>query len=238
MRKTSMHLIFKKENGFTLIELMVAITLATMMSLGVLSIYVNQSGTISSEIQRDTTAQAAHQAFDSVSRLLRHAEQNSILISYGTGKKYNTNDEQEITNDAISVKFTLPANQDIWPNTHIDNATDKNAIQLKWHNGTDPSPYQIQISNASSIGELGSANVKILAGSDKGSLARVINLDVWPLLSLSEKQASVTGDANSGYFLRVTTRASEPDFTYNDGTDGTYKNYRTYTVSGVVAPRN
>jgi len=227
-----------QQNGFTLIELMIASTLATLMSLGVLSIYVNQSGNISAEEQRSATAQEAHRAFDLVSRMLRQAEQNSIVINYNTGKSVNENNEPEISNDAITIDFTLPANLDVWPNTHANGAPDRPAVRLRWHNGTGENPYKIQLANTTSLDNLASATLTDIAGSDVGSLARIVNLDFWPLLDPRTLQNASTDAPIHGYMLRVTARAAQPDITYNDGSTGQYKNYRTYTTTGVIAPRN
>ncbi len=55
--------------GFSLVELMISITLATAMSLGVVGIYVSQSGIISQEKQRVMAFQDANRRFDILSRL-------------------------------------------------------------------------------------------------------------------------------------------------------------------------
>ena len=232
----------KNNKGFTLVELMIATTLSTLMSLGVLSIYISQSANLTSEIQRDTTAQEAHRAFDIISRLIRQAEQASIQINYNTDKIVNNNNVPEIDNDAITIDFTLPANQDIWPNIHTaGNPADNNAVRLAWHNNIEArSPYQIQIGNTTSIANLGAANMNILAGSNNQSVAQIINLDLWPLQNQRTLQAAANATPNSGYLLRITTRATTPDLSYthpNDTRDN-YKHYRTYTVSGIVTPRN
>lgn len=225
----------KHSKGFSLVELMVASTLATLMSLGVLSIYVNQEGNLSSEISRDTTVQEAQRAFDVVSRLLRQAEQASISVPIG---QFNDKDTPEIANDETIVDFTLPAGQRIWPNL---NGNANNAVRLSWSNkNSSTQPYQIQIGNTDTLANLGGANMNVLAGSNNGEQAQVINLDFWPLADQQTLQGNSTDAANSGYLLRITTRAAIPDLSYNNPlqSNSAFKHYRTHTVSGIITPRN
>ena len=236
-----MKLTYKKNTGFTLVELMVATTLATLMSFGVLAIYVNQSVNISTETKRDTTSQEAQRAFDIISRLLRQAQQSSINITYDTGQIVTAGDPPETINDAITIDFTLPPNQDIWPNVrNAANPVNNNAVRLRWHNNGGDYSHQIQISNTTSVGALDAAPISVLAGDDDNSQSRIINMDFWPLLDQRTLQGELTGTANSGYLLRITTRAATADMNYvnPDVNSGDYINYRTYTVSGVITPRN
>jgi len=232
--------------GFSLIELMVASTLATVMSLAVLSLYINQSGNLISESQRDSTAQEAYRAFDIISRLVRQAVASSINIKYGGVQNTNPDASPEIANDSIDVVFNLPSKQDIWPNSNSA-ISDNNAVRLKWDNKStdaskDPSSYQIQISNTTSIKELDGLSMKAIAGSNDTSLARIINFDMWPLQGQSGLQGAVAnnGIARNGYLLKITSRSALPDLQYinPDDKNGIYKHHRTYTVSGVVTPRN
>jgi len=231
MRK-SQHLP-KANSGFTLVELMISATLATLMSFGVLSIYVNQSSTISSETQRDSTAQEAQRAFDIMSRLLRQAQRNSFIVINNTR---NSDTQPEVASDASNVQFTLPANQSIWPNV---SGGPNNAILLSWNNSSESEKYKIKIDNAATIGALNVDNADVLAGGNSGSLARVINMDFWPLSGPRSLQVAASDPGTNGYLLRITTRAAEPDLSYihPDASDAN-KHYRTYTVSGVISPRN
>lgn len=228
--------------GFTLIELMVASTLATTMSLAAVSLYINQAGNVTSEAQREATAQEAYRAFDIVSRLVRQAVASSIEIKYDGVQNTNPDGSPEIANDAIDVVFNLPSRQDIWPNSNSA-ISDNNAVRLKWDNSSiNKSSYQIQISNTTNKDALNGIPLKTIAGSNDGSLAKIINFDLWPLQGQANLQSVVANDgvAANGYLIKITSRSALPDLQYINPNDnnGVYKHHRTYTVSGVVTPRN
>jgi len=228
-----------KFKGFTLIELMIATTLASLMSIGVLSVYVNQSGNISSESQRDATKREAHRAFNTISRLLRQAQRDSIQIAYNGANQGAVSTQPDIVGTSLQIDFTLPENTDIWPNVN-SSVIDNNAVRLSWAAGNGTSPFQIQIANTTSMGGLAAAPLETMAGSNNNSMPHIINVVFWPLNTQRTIQAAVTDNANSGYLLQITARTGAPDLTYINPkySTGTFKNYRTYTVSGVVAPRN
>lgn len=215
-------------SGYTLIEAMVATAIASIMSLSVVSIYVNQSANISSETQRDTSIQEANRAFDIISRLLRQARQNTILIDYGSGA-LNQVDEPETSSDSINVRFNLPQNFRVWPNTSGINP----AVEISWQNTGDNS-YLIRVANATDFAGLN--NQQTIAGDNAGNEARIVNLDIWPMADLTTPQALVTAAPTGGYLLRVTTRSANPDLGYVNLDDGS--NFRTHTVAGIISPRN
>ncbi len=229
-----------KHNGYSLIELMIATSLATLMSLGVLGIFVNQTNNIRVASQRDNTAEQTTQTFDLLSRLLRQADFDNVTINYPAGAALNAANELELTDDGITVDLLLPPGFRIWPNDVAP--FDNNAIRLKWHNKSDDSsPHTIQITNANSLAALSNDNLIDLAGSNgSDQLARIINLDVWPMQDLATPQADATGAATGGYLLRVTTRSAQQDISYinPDDPEDSLKHYRTYSVSGIIFPRN
>jgi len=214
--------------GYTLIEAMVATAIASIMSLSVVSVYINQSGNISTETQRDTSIQEANRAFDVISRLLRQAQQNTVFVDYGTGQ-LNGQNAPEVSNDSITVTFALPNGFNIWPN----NNGAQPIVQLSWQN-TGDNGNVIQIDNAATAAGLGTPQT--FAGDNTGNEARIINLDIWPMLNVNTPQPTDASVAQSGYLLRVTTRAAQPDLSYTNPDDNS--NFRTHTVSGIVWPRN
>lgn len=229
-----------KNQGFNLIELMVATVIATFMSFTVLSIYVNQTTHLTHETQRDSAIQEANRTFDLISRLLRQAQKASIDISYPTATTVNNETTPEISDDAISIDFSLPSGFNIWPN---DKAPyQNNDVRLKWDNSDNgDNPYVIQIANATNTGSISDQHLRDLGGDNLGDQARIINLDIWPLADQRNLQDSVTQSANNGYLLRITARAANSDLSYtnpNFADDNPLKHFRTYTVSGIISPRN
>lgn len=225
--------------GYSLVELMIATTLATLMSLGVVSIFVNQTGTISTETQRDMALQVANQSFDVVSRLLRQADKSSIRINYPSGSGLNDDNSPEIENDAISVDFLIPSGFNIWPNDtppYINNA-----IRLSWTNSSSSdSALTLQMAKAETLDGLAGRPLQTIAGSNTDDQARIINLDVWPMLDQRNPQASASAAAQAGYMVKITTRTAQADMAYTNplDPDGALKPYRTHTVSGIIFPRN
>lgn len=229
----------KSIKGYSLVELMIATTLATIMSLGVLGIFINQTGSINTETQRDITAQEANYAFDQISRLLRQSIKSSININYPTGESLNPANAPELPSDAIIIDFLLPSGYNIWPNTKEPFIN--NAIRIKWNNNTSsPDANQIQIALSDSISNLGSAPLNTLVGSNAGDHSRIINLDIWPMLDARNTHASSNATGNAGYLLKITTRSANKDLNYinSEDPDGPLKQFRTHTVSGIIFPRN
>jgi len=234
MNKTS-KLIYK---GFSLIELMIAMTIAAFMSLAVLSIFVNQTVHLSQETQRDSAVQEANRTFDLISRMLRQSYKNSINITYPAGTSPNDESTPELNNDAINIDFSIPEGFNVWPNDQAP--YDNNNVRLKWNNNSDNS-YVIRIASANNFEAISDSDLQILAGDNTGDQARIVNLDVWPLADQRNLQNSVNQTANSGYLVRVTARTAQQDFSYTNpdvADDNPQKHFRTYTVSGVVSPRN
>jgi len=230
----------KTSRAFSLIELMIAILIATLMSFTVISLYVNQTTQVSSESSRDNTIQEANRTFDLVSRLLRQAHKNSINIDYPGSVKANDETTPELKNDGISISFTVPHGFNIWPNDKAPFT--KNTVQIKWdNNSSGDKPYVVQIANASNVGSISNFDLKEIAGDNSGQQARIVNLDIWPMADQRSLQNSVSAEANNGYLLRVTASAPKPDKSYvnpNASADSLFKHYRTHTVSGVISPRN
>lgn len=227
-----------RQTGFSLVELMVAITLATIMSLGVLEIFVNQTGNITHETQRDLSSQQANHAFDTISSLLRQANKASLSINYPSGSQLNAEDQPQVSNDQIIVDFILPEGFNVWPNDKAPYTN--NAIRLAWNNSATDTSNKIQMATAGTLEALNGAPLKDIAGTNTGDLARIINLDVWPMQDPRTPQASHTAKGDAGYLLRVTARTGLKDMSYNnpDDSNSDLQQYRTHTVSGIIFPRN
>lgn len=224
--------------GHTLIEMMVSLTLASLVLVGAISLFMAQAGVIHSETHRDQTAQEAQVAFDILSRLLRQAQADSISIAY-TGSSAAPNDQGtlEETADAVRIDFTVPPGYPIWPADGVDNA-----IRIAWSNEPGAAePRAIRIASANTVSTLADNDLLTLAGGDSGNtIPRVINLDFWPLRDVNTLQPNSNDPPLAGYLLSVTVRTAVADASYTNPQDpsGPLRHYRTYTAAGVVAPRN
>ena len=211
--------------------------IATLMSLAVLSIFVNQTTTLSRTSQLDNASQEANRTFNLISRLLRQAQQNSINIQYPTTANPNNETTAELEDDSININFSLPFGFNIWPN---DKAPyDKNDVRITWNNNVNgDKPYVIQIANAANAAGI---NLTDFAGDNSGDQARIVNLDLWPLSDQRNLHNNLTAPTSDGYLLRVTARTAKQDSSYtnpNVDENDPMKHYRTYTVAGIVSPRN
>jgi len=230
----------KHIKGFTLVEAMVATLLASLMSISVISIYVNQTVSIAAETQREASTLEANQAYELVTRLLRQAPRNALVITYAN-PVLNGN-TLEIANDNIEITFELPAGFNSWPNNNPNTVPpfNQNIVRISWDNST-ADQFLIRVTNANTVANLNLDPVgQAIAGNNTGDDARIINFDVWPMQDQSTAAAAVNNPAISGYFVSLTTRAANPDFNYINPADpnGPLRNFRTHTVSGIVSPRN
>lgn len=223
-------------NGFTLIEALVATLLASVMSISVISIYVNQTNSINTESQRDANTLESNRAFDIVTRLLRQAEQSSIELTYTSPSLNGVTLEK--TNDDIQIDFQLPAGFNVWPNNIAPFAN--NFVRILWENSSIDNKHLIRVRNAPDLANLANAEDLIIAGNNSGEEARIINLDVWPMIDQTTEAINVNAAPDSGYFVSLTTRTANADYSYTNPLDpeGDLENYRTLTASGIVAPRN
>lgn len=229
-----------KQRGFSLVELMVAIGIASMLSLGVISFFLSQTQSINKMAGKDDAAIESNQSFEVISRLLRHANKQDIEISSAVLNE-GVNAKPEINNDRLKLSFSLPKGFPIWPNDRPP--YDNNWIQISWSNdSSELNPYAIHLANAESKVALDSAQKHVLFGSSSSTANTLIaNLDLWPLNASGQPQSSIQAKADGGYLLRITSRAGQPATGYNNpGFDpaNPLSRYRTYTVNGIIAPRN
>ena len=224
--------------GFTLVEAMVATLLASLMSISVISIYINQTVSIAAETQREASTLEANQAYELVTRLLRQAPRNALVINYAN-PVLNGN-ALEIANDNIDITFELPSGFNSWPNNNPNTVPpfNQNIVRISWDN-SGANQFLITVTNANTVANLPPVG-QAIAGNNTGDDARIINFDVWPMQDQFIPAVAVNDPAISGYFVSLTTRSANPDFNYTNPADpnGPLKNFRTHTVSGIVSPRN
>lgn len=248
----------KRQNkGFSLIELMIAVTVAMGLSVAVMYIYAGQIRTFSQVARKEQTNQETRTAFEVLSNLVRQADlclSNStqscptplkIDLLYPTAvvNPNPTTTLQQLPADSVQIDFVVPNGFDIWPNS--DGTTvppyANNSIRITWSSVDGI----IWISNGASVMDAEPrANRIAIAGASAGNInSRIVNLDLWPQIV----NAGVVTDAplatdkpTAGYRLSVTARVGAADTTYTNLLDaaGPLKNFRTLTYQRTIIPRN
>ena len=233
--------------GVTLIEMMVSVTIAMIMSIGVLLIYAGQVRTFSQTARKAQTTQEAQSAFDVIAGLVRQAEmcltcttQQTIGLTYPGGvANPNASNALQLSGDSVQIDFTVPSGYNIWPNTTAP-YTD-NAIRIEWSLATNVA----QVSAGASVADAASSRAPIAIADASGSMnTKIVNLDIWPMVV--DAAGAVTAGATAatkptaGYRITLTARVGTSDSTYTNPLDpaGPLKNYRTVTYERIILPRN
>ncbi len=232
-------------HGFTLIEMMVSVTIALLLSIAVIFLYVGQTQVFAQAARKDQMSQEVVQGYEVLSRLLRQAQicldatlcGGSIVTvtpSYGSGAR-NSVSSLELSNDNLQLDFTIPAGYSIWPNSTAP--YNNNSIRISWSN-SGANAYQIVVRSGASFAALGDPIV--LIGANDAYNTRIINLDVWPLQANGTAAGAATDRPDGGYQLTMTGRVGPADPGYVNSLDATgpLKNYRTVSFVSTVFPRN
>ncbi len=165
------------QRGFTLIELMVSVTLASLLSLAVIAAYSSQAATFLNQGRSSQATEDGREAFIVINRLLRQAIRSTMTTTQ--------------TATQTTIDFTLPAGFPVWPNTTAP--YDRNAVRISW-SSTGANANQIRIASATSLGALGAAPLTTLVGSNTGFNTRITQL-------------SLTSVAPAGLRLSLTSRS-------------------------------
>jgi len=156
----------RKQSGMSMVELMVSLTVASVLSLAVLASFASQSEIFINQSRRAQSYDDGRMAFDVLTRLLRHAESDSIDITdNGTD---------------LLAKFTVPAGFPIWPN--LSGSFTDNHIFIKWADHDDAAngyaKDQIRLAKSSSASVPAADQFVTLAGADSGSNTRITDLNI------------------------------------------------------------
>lgn len=237
----------RKQRGYTLIELMVALTIAMLISIATMYLYSGQIHTFYFAARKQQTTDEIQAAFEAVTNLLRQAEMcltctpaQQISIVYPPGIA-NPNGPRTpyLANDDINLDFTVPAGYPIWPNDTAPYAS--NAMHLTWSqaNGT------LLLSSGVNAAAAKTAPGVVIAGSTGKLNTRIVNFDVWPLTAaagnIPSAPGAIAGDKpTAGYHVVMTARIGTRDMSYINQLDpnGTLRNYRTVTYEADILPRN
>ena len=224
------------QKGFTFIELLISVALASAVAISSMSLFFSQNSTINSDEVRTKNIALSENIFTDINRLFRHAITDSIDIQYGTGQR--NDDSPEITDDMITVDLSIPGGFAIWPNDQTP--FDKNWVRLQWQNTTNSeTAYALLIGTASTKAGLSTTALQQL---DTGTNDVIIsNLDIWPLDTSGQPLGSPQAKAGGGYRLQINTRTQKAENGYQNPqllASSPYSHYRTHTTSGIVSPRN
>ena len=235
----------RKHCGYSLVEIMVSLTIAMMISIATVYLFIAQLHTFYHTARKQQTTEEIQAAFEAVTNLLRQAEMcltcnpaQQISITYAAGVA-NPNGPKVpyLANDDISLDFTVPAGYPIWPNDTAPYAG--NAMHLTWSqaNGT------LLLSNGPNTAAAQGNPGVVIAGSTGKLNTRIVNFDVWPLTvgAGAPIPGATAGDKpTAGYHVVITARVGTKDATYINQLDpaGPMRNYRTITYEADILPRN
>lgn len=133
----------------TLIEMMVSIAVASILSLAVVTTFSTNSTVIVTHNLKTKANEDGKAAFDMLTRLLRQAKQSSITVT--------------TTKTDITLDFTIPEGYPVWPNNI--SPYNNNAIRIQWENATSANhPNELRIGKAGSLAGLKSAVLETLVG--------------------------------------------------------------------------
>lgn len=173
-----------KQNGLSLVELMVSLTIASVLSVAVVSSFSSQNGVYLRQAQRVQVQDDGRQAFDILTRLLLHAQAASIQVTDN--------------NSDVLVRFQIPAGFPIWPN--LGSGYANNVVFIKWADNTDSTAghvaHQLRIANSSTISTPAESSFVALVGSDSGNNTRITDFSV--VRQADNRNYRVTLSASSG----------------------------------------
>jgi len=154
------------QRGMSLVELMISLTVASVLSLAVLASFASQGEIFLNQSRRAQSYDEGRLAFSVLTRLLRHAESGSISISdNGTD---------------LTAQFRIPVGYPIWPNLSA-NYTD-NHIFIKWADHDDDAngfaKDQIRLAKSSSSSMPAADQFATLAGADSTNNTRITDLNI------------------------------------------------------------
>lgn len=236
----------RKPCGYTLVEMMVAITIAMLISITTLYLYSGQVRTFYHTGRKQQTTEELQAAFEAVTDLLRQAEMcltcspaQQISITYPTGIA-NPNGAQTpyLANDSIDLDFTVPSGYAIWPNDTAPYS--ENAMHLTWSQASGA----LLLSHGTDAAAAQGAAAVAIAGSSGRMNTRIVNFDVWPLIfgagNVPALGTAASDKPTAGYHVVMTARVGSPDLTYTNKLDpnGAMRNYRTVTYEADILPRN
>jgi len=215
---------------------MISMVIAGLMSVAVMQLFIAETNHIRQESHRDITAVETQTLFETLSRLLRMAQVDSINIQSATPPDA---DQLRQDNDSLDIRFTLPENYRVWPNDQADSngLYSNNQIRLYWQNNGQTELKNDTLYIAWSTPEnIEQANLLALNNAS----TPIINLDIWPTKADQTPADNANITEAGGLLINMISRSPGQDLTFNNSLDttGEFKHIRTHQSSTIVAPRN
>lgn len=236
----------KTQCGQSLIEMMIALVVAMVISIAAIYLYSGQLRSFYHNARKQQTTEEIQAAFEAVTTLIREADMclacttpQQISISYPAGiTNPNALKTPYLANDGISLDFTVPAGYAIWPNSTAPYAN--NAMHLSWSQASGT----IMLSSGPDAASAATAAGVPLGGSGGNMNTRIVNFDVWPMVmgatNTPAAGSAATDKPTAGYHVVMTARVGAADASYVNPLDptGPMRNYRTVTYEADILPRN
>ncbi len=196
--------------GHSLVELMIAVALSTLLGVGVVALYAHQSALARQMDEHGQRRLQLQDHYDRLASLLRQARQHSIRIQ--TLPTPPRADGREGPDDHLIVDLTLPPGLPLWPNTDGE----RPAVRIHWR----ADDGRIRIATARRREQLPQAPAHLLG---LASDPPIDDVDLWPLQAPERLQDRADAPPLAGYrlSLRIDRGGGPP-----------------VTVSGTIAPRN
>ncbi len=154
----------KTENaGFTIVELMVAVLVSSLLAIAAVTVFAKQSVFFTGQAKRGQAGMVGLTTLNILGRLLREAEKGSVSITSAAG--------------STTVDFVLPPGFSIWPNTTAPYLN--NSIRVSWTNAGNQA-NQLLVRNAASSAALPAAAPISLAGSSTNLNVIITDFQVTP----------------------------------------------------------
>jgi len=157
-----------QQSGFSLIELMVSLTVASLLSIAVVSAFSAQSTIYIKQAKRMQSNDDGRQSFELLSRLIRHANIGSFTIV--------TTDDVTL-GKKIVANFRIPTGFPIWPNIDPNGNYDDNFVHLAWDEKGDYAS-QLRIANLDTNRAVLASDFNVLAGLNTGANTRISNFNL------------------------------------------------------------
>ena len=200
-----------KENGFTLVELLIAMTIGLIILTALSSTFLMQRKTYDIQEQIVEMVQTARAAMDMMTREIRMAGYDS------TGAGFDG-----ITYDADQLQIDADINDD-GNIINADESYDTNEhIVYKYYDATDPDyPYQIKRKTGNGYFQPFAENIQSFT------------FDYLEADGVTE--VTTSADNNKIRQIKITIKArtskADSDYSANNG-------YRTHTLTSFITPRN